>query len=210
MGQEEVINLRKTYRKDCFKELNKQIIIIGLIFTLSVIVGTYLNKMWPNYQNNIIDNINPSIQYYNDSSIGLKDTTVTNLKSDTIFMANIAVLSMLVITFPLAIGVVILKGISIGYTINSIILTLKFKSVKMILITFMKNILIVPGAIILVIISYNYFKETIYELKKGKKDNILFLLRRYIVNAVIVIAMTVGLQLLLNTVSVSIIKFLVR
>ncbi|MGL5314247.1 MAG: stage II sporulation protein M [Peptostreptococcaceae bacterium] len=202
--------MRRTYRKDNFKELNRQIIIIGLIFILSVILGTYLNKMWPNYQNNIIDNVNPSIEYYNDSSIGLKDTTMINLKSDVIFMAKISILSILVVTFPLAIGVVILKGLSIGYTINSIILTLKFKSIKMVLITFMKNIIIVPGAIILLIISFNYFKEVIYELKKGKKDNILFLLKRYLVNAVIVLAITVGLQLLLNTVSVSIIKFLVR
>lgn len=202
--------MRRTCRKDNFKELNKQIIIIGIIFILSVILGTYLNKMWPNYQNNIIDNVNPSIEYYNDSSIGLKDTIMINLKSDAIFMVKISILSMLVVTFPLAIGVVILKGLAIGYTINSIILTLKLKSIKMILITFMKNIIIVPGAIILLIISFNYFKEAIYELKKGKKDNILFLLKRYLVNAVIVLAITVGLQLLLNTVSVSIIKFLVR
>jgi len=202
--------LRKTYRKNNFKELSRQIIIIGFILVISVILGTYLNKMWPSYQNKIVDNINPFIEYYNNSSINLKSTIITNLKSDTSFMFKIIILSLLVVTFPIAIIIFILKGVSIGYTINSIILTLKFKSIKMFFITFIKNIIIVPGAIILLVISFNYFKDIINEIKKHKKDNIPFLLKRYLLNSIIVLAISLILQLLLNTISISIIKFLVR
>jgi len=56
----------------------------------------------------------------------------------------------------------------------------------------------------------NYFKEAIYELKQEKRENILFLGKRYLLNAIIVLAITVGLQLILNTISIGIIKFLVR
>jgi len=202
--------LRKTYRKNNFKELSRQIIIIGFILVISVILGTYLNKMWPSYQNKIVDNINPFIEYYNNSSINLKSAIITNLKSDTSFMFKIIILSLLVVTFPIAIIIFILKGVSIGYTINSIILTLKFKSIKMFFITFIKNIIIVPGAIILLVISFNYFKDIINEIKKHKKDNIPFLLKRYLLNSIIVLAISLILQLLLNTISISIIKFLVR
>ena len=202
--------MRKTYRKNNFKELSRQIIIIGFILVISVILGTYLNKMWPSYQNKIVDNINPFIEYYNNSSINLKSTIITNLKSDTSFMFKIIILSLLVVTFPIAIIIFILKGVSIGYTINSIILTLKFKSIKMFFITFIKNIIIVPGAIILLVISFNYFKDIINEIKKHKKDNIPFLLKRYLLNSIIVLAISLILQLLLNTISISIIKFLVR
>jgi len=202
--------LRKTYRRNNFKELSRQIIIIGFILVISVILGTYLNKMWPSYQNKIVDNINPFIEYYNNSSINLKSTIITNLKSDTSFMFKIIILSLLVVTFPIAIIIFILKGVSIGYTINSIILTLKFKSIKMFFITFIKNIIIVPGAIILLVISFNYFKDIINEIKKHKKDNIPFLLKRYLLNSIIVLAISLILQLLLNTISISIIKFLVR
>jgi len=202
--------LRKTYRRNNFKELSRQIIIIGFILVISVILGTYLNKMWPSYQNKIVDNINPFIEYYNNSSINLKSTIMTNLKSDTSFMFKIIILSLLVVTFPIAIIIFILKGVSIGYTINSIILTLKFKSIKMFFITFIKNIIIVPGAIILLVISFNYFKDIINEIKKHKKDNIPFLLKRYLLNSIIVLAISLILQLLLNTISISIIKFLVR
>jgi len=202
--------LRKTYRRNNFKELSRQIIIIGFILVISVILGTYLNKMWPSYQNKIVDNINPFIEYYNNSSINLKSTIITNLKSDTSFMFKIIILSLLVVTFPIAIIIFILKGVSIGYTINSIILTLKFKSIKMFFITFIKNIIILPGAIILLVISFNYFKDIINEIKKHKKDNIPFLLKRYLLNSIIVLAISLILQLLLNTISISIIKFLVR
>ena len=166
--------------------------------------------MWPSYQNKIVDNINPFIEYYNNSSINLKSTIITNLKSDTSFMFKIIILSLLVVTFPIAIIIFILKGVSIGYTINSIILTLKFKSIKMFFITFIKNIIILPGAIILLVISFNYFKDIINEIKKHKKDNIPFLLKRYLLNSIIVLAISLILQLLLNTISISIIKFLVR
>ena len=202
--------MRKTYRRNNFKDLSRQIIIIGFILVISVILGTYLNKMWPSYQNKIVDNINPFIEYYNNSSINLKSTIITNLKSDTSFMFKIIILSLLVVTFPIAIIIFILKGVSIGYTINSIILTLKFKSIKMFFITFIKNIIILPGAIILLVISFNYFKDIINEIKKHKKDNIPFLLKRYLLNSIIVLAISLILQLLLNTISISIIKFLVR
>ncbi|MGL6104908.1 stage II sporulation protein M [Romboutsia sp.] len=202
--------MRKTYRKNNFKELNKQMIVIGTIFIIAVIIGAYLNKIWPNYQNNIIKNLNPAIEYYNNSSMEIKKTIISNLKSDVVFMGKISVLASLVVTFPIAILMFMLKGVSLGYTTNSIILSLKLKSIKMILLTITKNIIIIPGAIILILISFNYVKEMIYELNKGKKDNILFLLKRYLLNVIIVLAVTVLLQLIVNTISVGVIKFLVR
>ncbi len=201
--------MRRTYRKGNFKELNKQIIVSGVIFIAFIVLGTYLNKIWPSSQNNIMDNINPAIEYYNLST-GIKGAITSNLKSDLIFMGAISIFSLLVVTFPIILIIFMLKGLSIGYTINSAILALKFKATKMILIILFKNLIIIPGAIILALISFNYLKETIHELKKGKKDNILFLGKRYLLNAIIVLAITVGLQAILNTISISIIKFLVR
>lgn len=201
--------MRKTYRKGNFREINEQIIVVGFIFIVFVIIGTYLNKMWPNYQNNIMDNLNPVIEYYNLSS-GTKDAVISNLKNDFIFMGSISIFTLLVITFPIILIIFMLKGLSIGYTINSAILALKLKGSKMILITLFKNLIIIPGTIILILISLNYLKEVIYELKNGKRDNILFLGKRYLLNAIIVLAITVSLQLILNTISIGIIKFLVR
>ncbi|MCC0637237.1 MULTISPECIES: stage II sporulation protein M [unclassified Clostridioides] len=201
--------MRKTYRKNDFRELNRQIIIIGLLFMMSIVIGSYINKILPGSNDNILNNINPAVEYYN-LNINVKDTVLQNLKSDTIFMGSIALLSLFVVTIPAVLVIFVLKGMSIGYTINSFILALKFKSAKMILIILFKNLIIIPCAIILTLISLSYFKEMVYEFKKKNRRNMQFLIKRYILNIIIIIALSLGLQLILNTVSIGIIKFLVK
>ncbi|HBN6206867.1 TPA: stage II sporulation protein M, partial [Clostridioides difficile] len=199
--------MRRTYRKNDFRELNRQIIIIGLLFMMSIVVGSYINKILPSSSNNILNNINPAVEYYN-LNISIKDAVIQNLKSDAIFMGSIALLSLFVVTIPAVLVAFVLKGMSIGYTINSCILALKFKSIKMILIILFKNLIIIPCAIILTLISLSYFKEMVYEFKKKNRKNMQFLIKRYILNIIIIIALSLGLQLILNTVSIGIIKFL--
>ncbi|NJB06477.1 hypothetical protein GSQ22_11830 [Clostridioides difficile] len=201
--------MRRTYRKNDFRELNRQIIIIGLLFMMSIAVGSYINKILPGSSNNILNNINPAVEYYN-LNISIKDTVIQNLKSDAIFMGSIALLSLFVVTIPAVLVAFVLKGMSIGYTINSCILALKFKSIKMILIILFKNLIIIPCAIILALISLSYFKEMVYEFKNKNRKNMQFLIKRYILNIIIIIALSLGLQLILNTASIGIIKFLAK
>ncbi|MBZ0806327.1 stage II sporulation protein M [Clostridioides difficile] len=201
--------MRRTYRKNDFRELNRQIIIIGLLFMMSIVVGSYINKILPGSSNNILNNINPAVEYYN-LNISIKDTVIQNLKSDAIFMGSIALLSLFVVTIPAVLVAFVLKGMSIGYTINSCILALKFKSIKMILIILFKNLIIIPCAFILALISLSYFKEMVYEFKKKNRKNMQFLIKRYILNIIIIIALSLGLQLILNTASIGIIKFLAK
>ncbi|KPI51578.1 hypothetical protein C4097_10695 [Clostridioides difficile] len=201
--------MRRTYRRNDFRELNRQIIIIGLLFMMSIVIGSYINKILPGSSDNILNNINPAVEYYN-LNLNIKETVIQNLKSDGIFMGSIALLSLFVVTIPAVIVVFVLKGMSIGYTINSFILALKFKSVKMILIILFKNLIIIPCAIILTLISISYFKEMVYEFKKNNRKNMQFLVKRYILNIIIIIALSLGLQLILNTASIGIIKFLVK
>ena len=204
------MSLRGTYNKNYFREINKQLIIIGLIFLTSVVMGTYLNKIWPDYQSKIVNSINPIVEYYS-SKISVRNIVMANLKSDISFMLGISLTALTVITFPLALLIFLLKGISMGYTINSIILAMKLKSIKFILITISKNLIIILGSIILILISINYIKQIVFELRKNRnKNTIIFLFSRYILNSIIVLAITIGLQALLNTVIISIIKFLVR
>lgn len=204
------MNLRGTYKKHYFKEINKQLIVIGLIYLTAVVIGTYLNKMWPDYQGNIVNSINPIVEYYN-SKISIKNIVLANLKSDISFMISICISILLVVTFPIALILFIVKGISIGYTINTIILAMKLKSIKFILITISKNLIIILGSIILILISINYIKEMVLAFKKNRNRNkMIFLFSRYLLNSVIVLAITICLQVLLNALIISIIKFLVR
>ena len=204
------MSLRGTYNKNYFREINKQLIIIGLIFLTAVVMGTYLNKIWPDYQSKIINSINPIIEYYN-SKISVKNIVIANLKSDIVFMVFISLAMLMLVTFPIALLIFLVKGISMGYTINSIILAMKLNGIKFILITISKNLIIIVGSIILILVSINYIKEVIFEFNRKKdKNKIIFLVSRYVLNSIIVLAITISLQTLLNTVIISIIKFLVR
>jgi len=204
------MSLRGTYNKSYFREINKQLIIVGFIFLIAVVIGTYINKIWPDCQSYIEDSVNPIVEYYS-SKIDIKNIILANLKSDIFFMISISLSTLLVVTFPITMILFIVKGISMGYTINSIILAMKLKSVKLIFITISKNLIIILGSVILILISINYIKQIIIEFKKTKdKSKLIFLFSRYILNSIIVLAITIGLQVLLNTLIISIIKFLVR
>lgn len=204
------MNLRGTYKKSYFREINKQLIVIGLIFLTAVVIGTYLNKIWPDYQGNIANSINSIVEYYS-SKILIKDIVLANLKSDIYFMMSISLSTLLVVTFPITLILFIVKGISMGYTINSAILAMKLRSINLIFITIFKNLIIILGSIVLILISINYIKEMVFEFKKSRnRSKMIFLVSRYLLNSIIVLAITSGLQVLLNTLIVSIIKFLVR
>lgn len=201
--------MRRTYRKNNFKELNRQIVLIGLIFIVFVALGSYLNKIWPSYQDEIIKDISFISEYYN-SREGIKEAILSNLKIDLSFMACVAFFSVLVITFPVVLIIFMLKGLSIGYTINSMILALNFESIKMIFVLFMKNLAIIPGTVILTLVAFDYVKKMLLEIKHKRKENMIFLVKRFILNVIIIISITVILQVVLNTISIGMIKFLVR
>ena len=81
---------------------------------------------------------------------------------------------------------------------------------NLILIMVIKNFIIIPGAILLLAISFYYIKNIYEEYKKGRKEGILFLGKRYLLNGIIVIIICTVVQMLLNAISIGILQFLVR
>lgn len=203
--------MRRTIRKRDSLKISKEIIYLSIIFIIFVLVGTYLNKIFFNGQDIVLDSINDLNNYYSQgSNINVRAVVFSNLRENIFFLGSIVIFTLFVFTFPLAIISFLLKGVSIGYTINSFILLIKLKSIKMILIMVIKNFIIIPGAILLLAISFYYIKNIYEEYKKGRKEGILFLGKRYLLNGIIVIIICTVVQLLLNTISIGILQFLVR
>ena len=203
--------MKRTIRKRYDLKISKEIIYLSIIFIILVFIGTYLNKFLPNGQDIVLDSINNLNEYYSQGSdINVRAVVFSNLRENIVFLGSIVLFSLFVFTFPLSIISFILKGLSIGYTINSFILLIKLKSIKMILIMLIKNFIIIPGAILLMVISFYYIRNIYEEYKRGRKEGILFLGRRYLLNGIIVIIICIFLQLLLNVISIGILQFLVR
>ena len=203
--------MRKTIRKKDNLRVSKEIIYLSVIFIVFVAIGTYLNKIFSNGQDIVLDSVNNLNDYYSQgSNINVSAVVFSNLRENMIFLGSIVVFSLFVFTFPLAIISFLLKGISIGYTINSLILLIKLKSIKMILIMVIKNFIIIPGAILIIAFSFYYIRNIYEEYKRGRKEGILFLGRRYLLNGIIIIIVCTSAQLLLNAISIGILQFLVR
>lgn len=203
--------MRRTIRKRDSLKISKEIMYLSIIFIIFVLIGTYLNKIVLNGQDIVLDSINDLNNYYSQgSNINVRDVVFSNLRENIFFLGSIVIFTLFVFTFPLAIISFLLKGVSIGYTINSFILLIKLKSIKMILIMVIKNFIIIPGAILLLAISFYYIKNIYEEYKKGRKEGILFLGKRYLLNGIIVIIICTVVQMLLNAISIGILQFLVR
>ncbi|MCI7206328.1 MAG: hypothetical protein PUJ51_10815 [Clostridiales bacterium] len=203
--------MRRTIRKRDSLKISKEIMYLSIIFIIFVLVGTYLNKIFFNGQDIVLDSINDLNNYYSQgSNINVRAVVFSNLRENIFFLGSIVIFTLFVFTFPLAIISFLLKGVSIGYTINSFILLIKLKSIKMILIMVIKNFIIIPGAILLLAISFYYIKNIYEEYKKGRKEGILFLGKRYLLNGIIVIIICTVVQMLLNAISIGILQFLVR
>ena len=203
--------MRRTIRKRDSLKISKEIMYLSIIFIIFVLVGTYLNKIFFNGQDIVLDSINDLNSYYSQgSNINVRAVVFSNLRENIFFLGSIVIFTLFVFTFPLAIISFLLKGVSIGYTINSFILLIKLKSIKMILIMVIKNFIIIPGAILLLAISFYYIKNIYEEYKKGRKEGILFLGKRYLLNGIIVIIICTVVQMLLNAISIGILQFLVR
>lgn len=203
--------MRRTIRKRDSLKISKEIMYLSIIFIIFVLIGTYLNKIVLNGQDIVLDSINDLNNYYSQgSNINVRAVVFSNLRENIFFLGSIVIFTLFVFTFPLAIISFLLKGVSIGYTINSFILLIKLKSIKMILIIVIKNFIIIPGAILLLAISFYYIKNIYEEYKKGRKEGILFLGKRYLLNGIIVIIICTVVQMLLNAISIGILQFLVR
>lgn len=191
------------------KDKNTGLIIVSLIFMLFVVVGACLNKFDSCNVENISIQIDEIRNYYS-GDIDIKNFIFMNIKEYIRYLGSIGILSLLFFTFPLAIVVFVVKAVSIGYTINTCILMFGFSSIKMCTIVFLKNIIMIPISIILIILSLEYVKNIFKQLKKKRQDSILSLGKRFLLNLIIIMFSSIILQSLLNIIGIIIIQFLAR
>ncbi|CEP38936.1 hypothetical protein [Paraclostridium sordellii] len=197
--------MRRISKRNILEKINKEIIFIASLFIVCVTIGSLLNKIFPDYMELVSDNITTTANFYN-SNINLKDTIFSNLKMDLFFLGGISLATISVIFFPIGLILFAVKGISIGYTINSFILAMKFGSIKILLITLVKILIVLPGMLILSLISIKYLGQFIQESKRKNKVNFQYIIKRYLINSSIIVSVTILAQTILNTISITILK----
>lgn len=192
--------MRRINRRTTLDKISKDMIIISSLFILFVILGSLLNKIFPQYTEVISNNITYTNNYY-DSGMKIKEVLMSNLKMDLSLLAGMSICTLSIILAPIALIIFAVKGLSIGYTINTFIIAMKASSFKMLCVTLIKFSIVLPGMIILALISLKYFEEFIKNVRKQNKTNCTYLMKRYIINSFLIIMISVSAQTILNAIS---------
>lgn len=192
--------MRRINRRTTLDKISKDMIIISSLFILFVILGSLLNKIFPQYTEVISNNITYTNSYY-DSGMKIKEVLMSNFKMDLSLLAGMWICTLSIILAPIALIIFAVKGLSIGYTINTFIIAMKASSFKMLCVTLIKFSIVLPGMIILALISLKYFEEFIKNVRKQNKTNCTYLMKRYIINSFLIIMISVSAQTILNAIS---------
>lgn len=192
--------MRRINRRTTLDKISKDMIIISSLFILFVILGSLLNKIFPQYTEVISNNITYTNNYY-DSGMKIKEVLMSNFKMDLSLLAGMSICTLSIILAPIALIIFAVKGLSIGYTINTFIIAMKASSFKMLCVTLIKFSIVLPGMIILALISLKYFEEFIKNVRKQNKTNCTYLMKRYIINSFLIIMISVSAQTILNAIS---------
>lgn len=197
--------MRRINRRTTLDKISKDMIIISSLFILFVILGSLLNKIFPQYTEVISNNITYTNSYY-DSGMKIKEVLMSNFKMDLSLLAGMSICTLSIILAPIALIIFAVKGLSIGYTINTFIIAMKASSFKMLCVTLIKFSIVLPGMIILALISLKYFEEFIKNVRKQNKTNCTYLMKRYIINSFLIIMISVSAQTILNAISTITVK----
>ena len=177
------------------------VILFVFMFSLGITSGVYLNKIYYSDATAIKAYITQNTDFIG-FDMNTSKLIYVNAKNDFLYLFMLYICSLVVLIYPLIYGVVFIKGLSIGYAVNTLILTLKLGSIKSIMIIFLKNIIILPCSILVVVLSFNYFLEIINAIKFSRKfKNKKYLkkvFKKVTINMASIFAVTIILQSALN------------
>lgn len=191
--------MRRRYKKSTLDKISRDIMIISSLFLVFVILGSLLNKFFPQYTDVVIKKLNYTNNYYN-CGIDIKKILISNLKIDFLLLISIVICTLTIILAPLGLVILGFKGISIGYIINSLTIGFKGNAIKLIILTLIKFSIILPGMIILLLISFKYLMEFLKNINKNNKINCTYLIKRYIINSFLIIIFSLSGQTILNAI----------
>mgnify|MGYP004586604305 FL=1 len=178
--KEDILNNAKAY------------FIVIIIFAVGIFLGVmFINQMQD--KGEIEKYINT---YVDETKVLQKGNYLGELQKD--ILSNIGLVLALwfagttIIGIPIVLGIILIRGFSLGYTIASCVFVLgKMKGIIFILITiFLQNIIFIPALMIFGVSSIKLYKSII---KYRRKENIkLSILKHSIISIAIMIALIIS------------------
>lgn len=189
----------------------KQYIIVALLFTIGIIIGILLIK------NSSIDTKIEINEYLNDFTKNLKDVgnidknklLLTTMKSNLKITILMWFMGSTVIGIPAVLGIIIFKGVCIGYTVSSLIGVFGIKSGTIItfLSIFIQNLVLIPAILAIGVSGINLYKVI---TKNRHRENVKMEILRHTVFCVIMLALVFVSCFIESFISPSLIEWYVK
>lgn len=170
----------------------KSYFIVIIIFTVGIFLGVlFINQTQDKTE------IEKYINTYVDETKILQNGNYMaelqkDVKNNVILVLLLWFAGTTIIGIPIVLGIIIIRGFCLGYTIASCVFVLgKLKGIIFVLITiFLQNIIFIPALMILAVSSIKLYKSIV---KDRRKENIkLSILKHSIVSFIIMLALIIS------------------
>lgn len=185
----------------------REYLLAGILFAIGVFVGVMLIN---NSSQSQLDEINTYITDFinkmkNIETIDITNLTLTSIRNNIFLTIALWVAGTTVIGIPVVLGVILFRGVCLGYTIATITCLLgKIKGIYFCIVSLLcQNILFIPAVITLGVSSIKLYKSII---KDRRKDNIKIEILRHTIISSLMGIMLIFSSIVENTVSISILK----
>lgn len=207
--------MKKKNWKDAIKNYvvnnYKEYLLVAILFIIGLFIGVFIiNNSSESDSKEISKYFNDFITNFNElDSINKSDLIRESIQRNLIMALILWGAGTTVIGIPIVLISILLRGLSLGYTIATITVSLgKFKGVLFCLASiFLQNILLIPAILTIGVSSIKLYKSII---KDKRKENIkIEIIRHTIISILMIITLCVS-SILENVISITILKKIIK
>ena len=201
----------KTILNNYVKKNYKEYIIVTVLFIIGIFIGVMIiNSSQENQVNEISTYINEIITKYKElNNINKFELVIKSIKRNLLFAIVIWSAGTTVIGIPIVLIMILIRGIVLGFTISSIIITLgTLKGILFCMIALvLQNIIHIPAILTIGTSSIKLYKS----IKKDKREeNIKIELIRHTIICILMIVLLILSEIIENYISFKLIKKMIK
>lgn len=201
----------KTILNNYVKKNYKEYIIVTVLFIIGIFIGVMIiNSSQENQVNEISTYINEIITKYKElNNINKFELVIKSIKRNLLFAIVIWSAGTTVIGIPIVLIMILIRGIVLGFTISSIIITLgTLKGILFCMIALvLQNIIHIPAILTIGTSSIKLYKSII---KDKRKENIKIELIRHTIICILMIVLLILSEIIENYISFKLIKKMIK
>jgi len=200
-------NTLKSYIKTNYKEY----ILVSLLFIIGIFIGVMIiNNCKEQQTSEITSYISDFITKYKEiENINKTELIIESIRKNIIFAIILWIAGTTVIGMPIVLGIILIRGTFLGFTISSITITLgAFKGILFCILSIaLQNIIYIPAILTIGVSSIKLYKSII---KDKRRENIkLEILRHTVISGLMIILLIIS-SIIENSLSANILKSVIK